>query len=180
MPRFRSCCSLLLWLTVAVSHAQAFRLITDNDSLSRLTLGSSEWPLPYPVYQFQTGDVDGDGRNEALVGVVKKTRFHQEKALDGRSEHQMQRRLFVFKDYHGLVRPLWLGSRLGGVLEDFRFTDGLVLTLEVTGPYRYSVGHYRWQHFGFGFEQYLVRDTTLQAARTVFDSRAQALPNKNP
>jgi hypothetical protein len=138
--------------------------------MNSLILGNSEWPLPYPVYQFQMGDVDGDGRNEALVGVIKKTRFHQEKATDGRSEQQMRRRLFVFKDYHGLVRPLWLGSRLGGVLENFRFADGLVRTLEVTGPNRYSVGHYRWRHFGFSIEQYLVRDTTIQAAHAVFDS----------
>ena len=170
MPRLKSCCSLiLLSLVLNICQAQTFQFITVNDSLSRLILGSSEWALPYPVYQFQTGDVDGDGRSEALVGVIKKTRFHKEKALDGRSEQQMQRRLFVFKNYHGLVRPLWLGSRLGGVLEDFRFTDGLIRTLEVTSPNRFSVGHYHWRHFGFDFEQYLVRDTTLQAAKAVFD-----------
>ena len=63
------------------------------------------WALPYPVYRLETGDVDGDGNTDALVGVIKGTRFHPEKG----------RRLFIFKNHHGLVRPLWLGSKLGSI-----------------------------------------------------------------
>jgi len=37
------------------------------------------WALPYPVYRLETGDVDGDGNTDALVGVIKGTRFHPEK-----------------------------------------------------------------------------------------------------
>ena len=95
-------------------QAQTFRVETVNDSLSWLILQtdstSDRWQLPYPVYQFQVGDVDGNGVDDAVVGVIKKTRFHRE----------LGRRLFIFKNYRGHIRPLWMGSKLGGELVDFR------------------------------------------------------------
>ena len=98
---------LALWLLPGKCGAQAFTLKKEHDSLYWL----NDWRLPYPVYQFQTGDVDGDGREDAMVGVIKATRFYPEKA----------RRLFIFKEVNGKARPMWLGSKLGGILEDFRF-----------------------------------------------------------
>ena len=99
-------------------QAQTFRLESANDSLSWLILQtdstSDRWQLPYPVYQFQVGDVDGNGVDDAVVGVIKKTRFHRE----------LGRRLFIFKNYRGHIRPLWMGSKLGGELVDFRFVEG--------------------------------------------------------
>src|SRR5258708_7328270 len=35
----------------------------------------SEWKLPYPVYHFECADIDGDGTDDILVGVVKATKF---------------------------------------------------------------------------------------------------------
>ena len=99
-------------------QAQTFRVETVNDSLSWLILQtdstSDRWQLPYPVYQFQVGDVDGNGVDDAVVGVIKKTRFHRE----------LGRRLFIFKNYRGHIRPLWMGSKLGGELVDFRVVKG--------------------------------------------------------
>ena len=99
-------------------QAQTFRVETVNDSLSWLILQtdstSDRWQLPYPVYQFQVGDVDGNGVEDAVVGVIKKTRFHRE----------LGRRLFIFKNYRGHIRPLWMGSKLGGELVDFRVIKG--------------------------------------------------------
>ena len=99
-------------------QAQTFRVETVNDSLSWLILQtdstSDRWQLPYPVYQFQVGDVDGNGVEDAVVGVIKKTRFHRE----------LGRRLFIFKNYRGHIRPLWMGSKLGGELVDFRVVKG--------------------------------------------------------
>jgi hypothetical protein len=109
------CVGLFLCLHL---QAQTFRVETVNDSLSWLILQtdstSDRWQLPYPVYQFQVGDVDGNGVDDAVVGVIKKTRFHRE----------LGRRLFIFKNYRGHIRPLWMGSKLGGELVDFRVIKG--------------------------------------------------------
>ena len=94
--------SLLLVLSAAAEEktdSALFTLRQVNDTLHVLELRSkgqgtgneeqvSKWPLPYPVYQFQTGDVDGDGKTDAMVGVIKSTRYFPEKG----------RRLFIFKN----------------------------------------------------------------------------------
>ena len=71
-------------------ESQGYELRKEHDSLYwlRATGGrkADEWRLPYPVYQFQTGDVDGDGSMDAMVGVIKKTRFYP-----------LGKRLFIFK-----------------------------------------------------------------------------------
>ena len=67
---------VLLAGILAIQQVQAqtetrddFTLRKVNDSLYWL----NDWRLPYPVYQFQTGDVDGDGCEDAMVGVIKST-----------------------------------------------------------------------------------------------------------
>ena len=131
-------------------EAQHFELRKEHDSLYWL----NDWRLPYPVYQFQTGDIDGDGREDAMVGVVKSTRFHPEKA----------RRLFIFKQVNGKVRPLWLGSKLGGILEDFRFADGKIRALESTADSLYVVSDYVWGGFGMKFDHYIIKGVDKQSA----------------
>lgn len=76
---------------------------------------------------------------------------------------------FIFKNYHGLVRPLWLGSKLGGILEDFRFKDGLIRSLERTTDGKYVVAEYRWDHFGMAFERFLGKNVTRPAALEIFN-----------
>ena len=75
------------------ADSAVFSLRQVNDTLYYLELRDKEqvsrWKLPYPVYQFQTGDVDGDGRTDALVGVIKATRY----------DPTSGRRLFIFKNY---------------------------------------------------------------------------------
>lgn len=101
------------------------------------------------MYRFCTGDVDGDGREDALVGVIKSTRFHPE----------VGRRIFIFKQVEGKVRPLWLGSRLGATLVDFRFADGCIRALETDGHDRYAVVEYAWKDFGPAFKRFVIKDT---------------------
>ena len=142
---------------------QTFSLVQKSDSLYLLMLTTDsmthQWTLPYPVYRMETGDVDGNGTVEALVGVIKATRFYPEKA----------RRLFIFKNYEGLVRPMWLGSKLGGKLKDFHFYDGRVRSLESNAKGQFTVAEYRWDDFGMAFERYLIRDADEAEARRIFE-----------
>ena len=69
------------------------------------------WPLLHHVYQFDCGDLTGDGIPEILVGVIKATRYR----------HEQAKRVFIFNPYKGRrIRPLWLGTRLGLPLKDFK------------------------------------------------------------
>jgi hypothetical protein len=168
---------LLLWLMPMNAWSQSaissptvmksgkYSLEQHNDTLYTLTLTtdstSDQWQIPYPVYRFCSGDVDGDGSEDALVGVVKTTRYFPEKG----------NRIFIFKNYHGLIRPLWLGSKLGGILDDFRFVDGRVRSLERTTDGQYVVAVYRWAHFGLGFDRFIVRNVSYDEAMTVFNEK---------
>ena len=151
------------WLLAISCGAQTFAIEKRTDSLYVLTLTTDStcdgWRLPYPVYRVETGDVDGNGTTEALVGVIKATRFHPE----------MGRRLFIFKNYEGLVRPMWLGSQLGGTLQDFHFRNGVVRSLETNALGEYTVAEYRLGGFGPKFERYLVRNTDETSARKYFN-----------
>ena len=143
------------WLLVVFAsltaplHSQ-FILRQENDSLYWL----GDWRLPYPVYRFCMGDVDGDGSEDALVGVVKSTRYYPEKG----------RRLFIFHLVNGKVRPLWMGSKLGGTLQDFRFADGFVRSLETTADDLYVVAEYGWHVFGLAFERFIVKNVDKETA----------------
>ena len=131
-------------------RAQTFELRKEHDSLYWL----NDWRLPYPVYQFQTGDVDGDGHIDAMVGVIKSTRFYPEKA----------RRIFIFKEINKKARPMWLGSKLGGILEDFRYVDGKIRALESTKDSLYVVSDYVWGGFGMKFDHYIIKGVNKQTA----------------
>ena len=126
----------------------------EHDSLYWL----NDWRITYPVYQFQTGDVDGDGSEDAMVGVIKSTRFYPEKA----------RRLFIFKQVNGKARPMWLGSKLGGILEDFRFIDGKIRALESTTDSLFAVSDYQWSGFGMKFDHFIIKGVDKQTALKTF------------
>ena len=163
------------------ARSQEYELRKENDSLYWLGVKggskSDEWRLAHPVYQFQTGDVDGDGSEDAMVGVIKKTRYYP-----------MGKRLFIFKQIDGyggagvrgrdgariprkLVRPMWLGSKLGGILEDFRFVEpaegdsmGRIRALESTTDSLYVVSDYKWSGFGMKFERFIIKGVDKETA----------------
>ena len=130
-----------------------------TDAGANSSLFTIPFTLNYPVYRFCTGDVDGDGSMDALVGVIKKTRFHQEEG----------RRIFIFKQVDGKVRPLWLGSRLGAELVDFRFVDGCIRALETDGKGKYAVIDYEWKDFGPAFKRFIVKNTNQKNAIKQFN-----------
>lgn len=68
-----------------------------------------QWDLPYDIYQLKTLDFNGNGNDEILVGVVKKTRF----------DPQKNKRLFIFKIFEKEIRPLWMGSKVAHPLDHF-------------------------------------------------------------
>ena len=149
---------------VPMAKSQNYYLRKVHDSLYWL----NDWRLPYPVYRFETGDIDGDGREDAVVGVVKSTRYYPE----------CGRRLFIFKqvdnsrqpDGPKKVRPLWLGSKLGGRLEDFRcMPGGHIRSLEATDNGFYVVADYRWGGFGMTFDHYIVKGTNRETAIKLFN-----------
>jgi len=156
--------ALPLLLLSATVHAQIFSIEHVNDSLNYLVLTENgqqdKWKLAYPVYQFQTGDVDGDGKTDALVGVIKGTRYYPEKA----------RRLFIYKNKNGRVRAMWMGSKVGGPIDDFRFVDGRIRVLGHTTDGKYVVAEYQWQGFGLEFICYLCKNESEELARTILDS----------
>lgn len=131
-----------------------FTLKKAHDSLYWL----NDWKLPYPVYQFQVGDIDGDGHEDAMVGVVKATRFYPEKA----------RRIFIFKQVNGKARALWMGSKLGGILEDFHFIDGKIRALESTTDSLYVVSDYKWSGFGMKFDRFIIKGVNRETAIKTF------------
>ena len=142
-------------LFISPAGAQSFELRKEHDSLYWL----NDWRLPYPVYQYQEGDIDGDGQVDAMVGVVKPTRFYPERG----------RRLFVFKQVNGKVRPMWMGSKLGGILRDFRYVEGgSIRSLEMTADSLYVVADYRWAGFGMAFERFIVKGTDEETAIKYF------------
>jgi hypothetical protein len=155
----------MVWIVACWAvHAQAVFSLSERGLVLESDTLRDEWPLPYPIYRFCTGDIDGDGCEDALVGVVKATRFYPEEG----------RRLFIFKNYHGHIRPLWMGSKLGGELEDFRFIvneegQGRVRSLETTADHRYVVADYRWRGFGLAFDRFLLTNVSREEALLTFE-----------
>ena len=140
--------------SIAQTKDSSFGLDSINDSLYILRIGDNEWRLPYPVYRFETGDINGDGIDEAIVGVIKSTRFSPDIA----------RRVFIFKNYKGFPRALWLGSRLGSPVVDFRYIDSdrSLRLIEEEGDGSFLVVEYRLARFGMTFHRYLSRNKTME------------------
>ncbi|GAA3657721.1 hypothetical protein [Flavivirga jejuensis] len=144
-----------------------FSLVSENDTLHYVQIKTdttiNNWQLPYPVYQFQVGDVDNNGKDDILVGVIKTTRF----------DSTMSKRLFIFKNYYGLVRPLWLGSSLGQELVDFKFVEdkkgARIRSIEKEKSGKYLVAEYKWRKFGLKFTTYINREITIEKAKALLN-----------
>lgn len=142
-----------------------------NDSLYHINMMvngmyHSNWPLEYPVYRFDYGNIRGNGFTDIAVGVVKPTRF----------DPKPDNRLFLFRiteDYY--IRPLWLGSRVAQPLVDFRLTNkdekGFIRTVEKEKSGNYLVANYRWRGFGLEFVNYVEREIPLAKALKILHNQ---------
>ena len=139
------------------AHAQHFEINQKSDSLWVLSLTNDcgtvtdTWQLPYPVYRFATADIDGDGSLDAVVGVFKASRYFTTPS----------RRVFIFKNFGGKVRPLWFGSRLGGELVDFAVVGSMIRAIEQVEQ-GYAVSNYTWKGFGMGFDSLVAKCSNLE------------------
>ncbi|MBR5639613.1 MAG: hypothetical protein IKW83_07610 [Muribaculaceae bacterium] len=146
------------------AHAQNFAINQKSDSLWVLSLSddsgsiTGSWQLPYPVYRFATADIDGDGSTDAVVGVFKASRYFTTPS----------RRVFIFKNFGGKVRPLWLGSRLGGDLVDFVVVGRTIRAIEKTDQ-GYAVSDYIWKGFGMGFHSLVATCDTLDESFSLLE-----------
>ena len=66
---------------------------------------------------------------------------------------------------------MWLGSKLGGILEDFRFvasadsdSTGRIRALESTTDSLYVVSDYKWGGFGMKFERQIIKGVDKETA----------------
>ena len=96
-------------------------------------------------WKLQIADVDGDKKQEIIVGVWKKSP----------KDPVMAKRVFVYNWCGKRMTPKWLGSRLARRFEDFNFRDinndgwAELLALEVSPGKPKRIGIYRWKSFGF-------------------------------
>ena len=145
------------------AQAQQYDISQQNDSLWTLSLVvdgnvTGTWQITHPVYRFATADINGDGSLDAVVGVFKGSRYFKTPS----------RRVFIFKNFKGDIRPLWLGSRLGGELVDFTVVDNKIRAIEKTCDGRYAVSDYRWQGFGMGFDSLVKMCDTIKEGYKYF------------
>lgn len=107
-----------------------------------------QWQIEHPVYQFDWGDVNGDGENEIALGVIKKTRHFK----------QESKRLFIMRvNRQGQIRPVWMGSKAGDGLEDFKIerdsTPARIITYNRMKDSTIVVNQFKLAAFGIEFEK---------------------------
>jgi hypothetical protein len=118
--------------------------------------------IPFPVYHFEVADADNDGSDDILIGVIKPTKFDPE----------VRKRLFAYKIDRGYIRPLWLGSKVGQPLYDFkaikRGRKTFIRTIERDRNDAYFVGEYGWEGFGLAWDKYLGERVSYEKALFLF------------
>jgi hypothetical protein len=89
------------------------------------------------------GDVDGDGRPEAIVALRKPARF----------DPVVENRLHVYHLIDGQCVPAWRGTRLVGRFDRIAVEGDRLLVQERMGGDRQRVAWYRWRGFGYAVER---------------------------
>lgn len=125
---------------------------------------SSKIFINHPVKNFFYADVNGDGINDIGVGVVKSTRF----------DKRFRLRPFFYQVSKNKLAPLWLGSKLGDYILDFKpvreKSNTYIMSLERGDNNKYNVILFKWQSFGFKFLRYIKKNADSEIeAREVYE-----------
>ncbi len=178
LKSFLSITAFILLLKGCVSREyDEFKVAKINDSTEvRLQLGSTNmlictvydsitsiWPLRYPVYQYQFGDINHNGNVDLAVGVFKATRYDSIK----------RNRLFLFQVRNNSIIPLWLGSSVGHPIVDFRVLedshgDQFIRILGLEKSEKYLIADYVWYGFGLTLSHYARREIATKIAKEYF------------
>lgn len=125
-------------------HGRRLLIVSSNDAKA-ISIWEDIDLNELSPWRIRTGDVDGDGNTDVLVGVYKRTRF----------DPKMNNRLFVY-DWDGDdLFPKWLGSSLSLPFYDFAVgeIDGErgeeLVSLERLKDGGSRVMIYKWSGFGF-------------------------------
>jgi hypothetical protein len=129
-------------------------LVRRGDGTGELRLedpdGTSQ-PIPCEplegAWGLWVGDIDGDGRGEALVALRKPARF----------DPVLENRLHVHSFENGRCVPAWRGTRLAGRFDDLYVPpdDRAALRALERVAGRRRVAAYRWNDFGYRLESVL-------------------------
>ncbi len=149
---------VVTWLPI--NHGYRVEL---TDTLDRTV---DELLFTKPIFRLCKGDIDRDGNEDILLGIVKKTRFDP---VD-------KKRLSIFFVDSSRLRPLFLCSRTIHELVDFAAANGkpgIIYTIEKISDGRYVFGTYSWCGFGLSFKGYLknyssLSECTRRLARETF------------
>jgi hypothetical protein len=140
--------------------------LTSHSYKEGMPVDSSRWDLPYPVYHFEIGDVDGNGTKDIAVGIIKTARY----------DSIARKRIFLFQLQEGSIIPLWLGSRVSQPLQEFALfpvsEKSNVRTIELEQDGSYLVAEYEWYGFGLSFVRYIMRNSGLGKARRALKNSA--------
>jgi poly-gamma-glutamate synthesis protein (capsule biosynthesis protein) len=99
-------------------------------------------------WKIEIMDVNADGDPELIVGVCKSTRYYKKE----------ENRIFVFNRDKDYIYPKWLGSKIGNPIVDFKIdrnTNKLVLLEESNDTSIKKAVSYRWNGFGFDYDEIL-------------------------
>ena len=123
-----------------------------------------DFRIPFPVYQFQAGDVNQNGQPDCLVGVIKSTPF----------DAVLRRRLFIYELRGIRFHKLWEGSRLVHPIAEFRLVSDRnppeVWSMEFEQEKDlYCVARYRMGSFGLELIDYFGRNLEAEQAKTLFE-----------